>query len=114
MTVKILTDQDRQQAAVSSLLADTQLAVPGQQIEITGIAPAKAIPGEWVTIKSHAFSSRFTSDGFPSLRAEILVDGTYQATATLLRGLTPASYTVLGCHMGQSLDTSVRISVGRS
>jgi hypothetical protein len=111
VTVKILADRYHEPTASSQVPADTRLAVPGQRIEINGVAPSKANPGEWVTIKSHAFSSRFTSDGFPSIRAEILVDRTYQATATLLRGLSPASYTVLGSHLGQPLDTVARIGV---
>jgi hypothetical protein len=95
----------------SSVTARPQLASQGQRVAISGDAPRNARAGDWVTLKSHAFSSRFTSDGFPSIRAQVLEDGTYSVTTTLLSGLAPTSYTVLGAYKGQPLDTVARISI---
>jgi hypothetical protein len=95
----------------SSVTASPRFATAGQRIKITGNAPRNAHAGEWVTVKSHAFSSRFTSDGIPSLRAQILVNGTYEVTATLRRGLAPRTYTVLGSYKGEPLDTDARIGI---
>jgi hypothetical protein len=95
----------------SSVTARPRLASPGQPVAISGNAPRNARAGDWVTLKSHAFSSRFTTDGIPSIRAQVLEDGTYSVATTLLNGLAPTSYTVLGTYEGQPLDTVARISV---
>jgi hypothetical protein len=95
----------------SSVTVRPRLASPGQLVAITGRAPKNARAGEWVTLKSHALSSRFTTDGVPSIRAQILEDGTYRVTATLLAGLDSTSYTVLGTYNREPLDTVARISV---
>jgi hypothetical protein len=95
----------------SSIAASPRLATGGQRVTITGNAPKNAHAGQWVTLKSHAFSSRFTSDGIPSVRAQVLVDGTYRVTVTLRRSLSRTTYTVRGTYRGQPLDTVARISV---
>jgi hypothetical protein len=95
----------------SSIAATPRLAKAGQRITITGNAPKNARAGQWVTLKSHAFSSRFTSGGIPSIRAQILVNGSYRVTVTLRRTLSPTGYTVRGTYMGQPLDTVARITV---
>jgi hypothetical protein len=95
----------------SSVAARPRLASSGELVTITGNAPRNAHAGEWVTLKSHAFSSRFTTDGIPSVRAEILVDGTYLVTATLRGSLAGCDYTVLGAYKGEPLDTVARISI---
>jgi len=97
--------------AYSSVAARPQLANSGELVTITGNAPRDAHAGEWVTLKSHAFSSRFTTDGIPSIRAQVVEDGTYRVTATLLSSLAPRDYTVLGTYHGQPLDTVAHISV---
>ncbi len=95
----------------SSIAATPRLAASGQRVTVTGNAPRNAHAGQWVTLKSHAFSSRFTSDGIPSVRAQILVNGTYRVTVTLRRSLSRTTYTVRGTYRGQPLDTVARISV---
>jgi hypothetical protein len=96
----------------SSITARPGLASPGQLVTISGNAPRHACAGEWVTLKSYAFSSRFTTDGIPSIRAQILGDGTYHVAAKLLSGLAPTSYTVLGTYNREPLDTTARITIG--
>jgi hypothetical protein len=95
----------------SSVAARPPLASPGQPVAISGNAPRNAHAGDWVTLKSHAFSSRFTTDGIPSIRAQVLEDGTYSVTTTLLSSLAPATYTVLGTYHRQPLDTIAHISI---
>jgi hypothetical protein len=95
----------------SSVTARPRLATPGQPVAISGDAPRNARAGDWVTLKSHAFSSRFTTDGIPSIRAQVLEDGTYRVTTALLSGLAATSYTVLGTYKGQPLDTIAHISI---
>jgi hypothetical protein len=95
----------------SSVAASPRIATAGQRIKIKGKAPRKVHAGEWITLKSHAFSSRFTTDGIPSVRAQILVNGTYEVTVPLRRTLAPTSYTVRGTYKGQPLDTVGRITV---
>jgi hypothetical protein len=125
MTIKTVTDVQHQAAVsgrtaldgipsktpYSSIAARPRLATSGQRVTITGNAPRNARPGQWVTLKSHAFSSRFTSNGIASVRAQVLVDGTFRVTATLRQGLAPTTYTVRGSYKGQPLDTVARISV---
>jgi hypothetical protein len=95
----------------SSIAASPRLATAGQRITITGNAPKNARAGQWVTLESHAFSSKFTSDGIASVRAQVLVNGTYRVTVTLRRSLSPTTYTVRGTFMAQPLDTVARITV---
>lgn len=95
----------------SLIFASPWVASCGATITIIGKAPRTARAGEWLTLKSHAFSSRTTTDGVPSIRARILGDGTYAAAATLRADLTPMRYTVLGTYKGAPLDTVARITV---
>jgi hypothetical protein len=99
------------QKPYTSVIASPRTLTPGQRITITGNAPRAAHAGQWITLESHAFSSKFTSDGIPSVRAQVLVNGTYRVTVPLRRSLSPATYTVRGGYRGQPLDTVARISV---
>jgi hypothetical protein len=95
----------------SSIVPSPRLAAAGQRITITGNAPKDAHAGQWITLKSQAFSSKFTSGGVPSVRAQVLVNGTYRVTATLRRSLARTTYTVSGTYKGQALDVVARINV---
>ncbi len=95
----------------SSVVAAPSIASAGQKVTITGNGPRNAHAGEWITLKSAAISSRTTTDGVPSIRAQVLVNGQYKVTATVRSGMKTGSYAVKGTYKGQPLDTVGRITI---
>ena len=95
----------------SSVVAAPRIASAGERVTITGNGPRNAHAGEWITLKSAALSSRATTDGVPSIRAQVLVNGTYKVTATIRSGMKRGSYAVKGVYMGQPLDTVAHITI---
>ncbi len=95
----------------SSVAASPRIASAGQQLTITGNGPRNAHAGQWITLKSAAFSSRATTDGVPSIRTQVLVNGTYRVTAAIRPGTKPGTYAVKGTFIGQPLDTVAHITV---
>jgi hypothetical protein len=48
---------------------------------------------------------------FPAIRAQVLVNGEYSATATVRSGLKPTNYAVMGTFQGKGLDTVAWMTV---
>ncbi len=95
----------------SSVAATPRVASAGQQVTITGNGPRNAHAGQWITLKSAAFASRATTDGVPSIRTQVLVNGTYKVTAAIRPGMKAGTYAVKGTFIGQPLDTVAHITV---
>jgi hypothetical protein len=60
---------------------------------------------------SDAFASRQGVNGIPAIRAQVLVNGKYSATATIRSGLKPTDYAVMGTFQGRALDTVAWMTV---
>ena len=53
-------------------------------------------------------------NGVPAIRAQVLVNGKYSATATIRAGLKPTNYAVMGTFQGKGLDTVAWVNVRRA
>ena len=56
-------------------------------------------------------ASKQTVNGIPAIRAQVLVNGKYSATATVRSGLKPTMYAVMGTFQGNGLDTVAWMTV---
>jgi hypothetical protein len=83
----------------------------GQRITISGNAPRNARAGKWITLLSDAFATKNTVNGVPAIRAQVLVNGKYSATARIAKGLQRTNYAVMGTFQGKGLDTVAWITV---
>jgi hypothetical protein len=98
----------------SSVTASARTVHAGQRITISGNAPRNARAGKWITLQSDAFATENTVNGIPAIRAQVLVNGTYSAKATVRAGLKPTNYAVMGTFQGKGLDTVAWITVRRA
>ena len=83
----------------------------GARVTISGNAPKNARAGKWITLMSDAFATQHTTNGIPSIRTQVLVNGKYSASATIRRGVKPTTYAVMGTFNGKALDTVAWIKV---
>jgi hypothetical protein len=95
----------------SSVTVSRGIAHAGAKVTISGNAPKNARAGKWITLMSDAFATKHTTNGVPSIRAQVLVNGTYSASATIRHGLKPTTYALMGTYNGTALDTVAWIKV---
>ena len=95
----------------SSVTVSPGTARVGEQIRISGNAPRNARAGKWITLMSDAFATKHTVNGIPAIRAQVLVNGKYSATATIAKGLQHTNYSVMGTFQGKGLDTVAWMTV---
>ena len=73
--------------------------------------PRTRTPGQWITLQSFAFAAKQGTNGVPSVRTQVLVNGKYTAKATVRAGLKPTSYAIMGTFQGKELDTVAWVKV---
>jgi hypothetical protein len=95
----------------SSVTASSRSVHAGQRITISGNAPRNARAGKWITLMSDAFAAKQGTNGIPAIRAQVLVNGKYSATARIAKGLQHTNYSVMGTFQGKALDTVAWITV---
>ena len=77
--------------------ASPRTLTPGQRITISGDAPKRVHAGEWLALESDAFVSNVKTNGIPTIRAQVRVNGTYGVTATITPGLPATTYAIMAC-----------------
>jgi hypothetical protein len=114
--VALLTTAAVAAAHTSPVFKTTMRVSPGAvsqggRVTVSGDAGTPLRAGSTITLLSFAFASHYQVDGVPAIRTQVLVEGTYRATAKIQKGLRYTEYAIDASSNGEPLGPVVWLKV---